>query len=144
MVSAGSGHALNGCFTHGLQHDVPDEGVHLQPSRGPPQQERTLVKVRHGVCVLHVVPRDGKGKQGQCLDRFPFILGQVGQNSVGHEGLDAFAFFGQGHPRAMQVEGEGVTAKASEDGLGVVDITEDVLRSLIVQRVQHLAVHGFR
>ena len=106
MVSAGSGRALNGRFTHGLQHDVSDEGVHLQPSRGPPQQERTLVKVRHGFCLLQVIPGDGKGKESQCLDRSTFILGQVGQNSVRHESLDAFAFFGQRHPGAVQLEGE--------------------------------------
>ena len=144
MVNAGLRRALDGCFAHGLQHDVSDEGVHLQASRGPPQQKRTLVKVRHGLCLLQVVPWDGKRKEGQCLDRSTFILGQVGQNSVRHEGLDALAFFGQGHPRAMQVEGEGMTAKASKDGLGVVDVTEDVLCCLIVQRVQHLAVHGIR
>ena len=46
--------------------------------------------------------------------------------------------------RGGAVEGERVTAKASKDGLGVVDVAEDVLCCLIVQRVQHLTVHGFR
>ena len=147
-----SGPVLNGLLRQGLplrivhriQSNVPNEGMKMQSTGGPPQQKGAFIQICDGFRVVEIVARNREWKEGEFVHRSSFVVGKVGQHGSGHEGLDVLCFIRQGQAGTVQLEGQGMATKPSQDGFSVLDLSKNVHGCFLVKRSKHMTGHGFR
>ena len=116
----------------------------MQSPSGPPQQKGAFIQICDGFRVVEIVARNREWKEGEFVHCCCFVVRKVGQHGLGHEALDVFRLIRQVLTRTVQLEGQGMATKPSQDGFSVLDLSKNVHGCFLVKRSKHMTGHGFR